>query len=422
MDTSTRTPNSVSPFVEEHPYVQRMDGGYHAWSTLIGAWLILIATFGYTNAFGVYQDLYTRADTESASKISWIGSTQLFFLVAMGLPAGKLLDKGYFRHTTIFGSVLYVFSMFMVSLAHPDKYYQVFLSQGVGLGIGAGLLYVPSMAVQSHHWRTYRALAMGVVTTGSSIGGIIFPIMLNRLFQGSVGFAWGVRASAFLVLGLLVVGNLLMTENRPAKPTEAPKPDMKSIMTDPASMWTNFGTFCALLGLFFPYFYLQLYAVLHNVDPNVAFYTLAIMNAASIPGRIGPSLLADLFGSFNVIIPSTFACAVLLLALLGIKSAGSTIVFAIIYGFTSGAFLSLCSPVLATLSRNTSEIGVRIGFGFFVSSFGALVGAPIDGALLGNSFPWYKAIIFSAVTMFVSAISLSVGRHFQVQRRGTRKV
>lgn len=55
----------------------------------------------------------------------------------------------------------------MVSLAHPEKYYQVFLSQGVGMGIGAGLLYTPALAVQAHHWRTHRSLAMGIVYTGA---------------------------------------------------------------------------------------------------------------------------------------------------------------------------------------------------------------------------------------------------------------
>ncbi len=67
-------------------------------------------TFGYVNAFGVYQDVYTRAGTASPSAISWIGSTQLFFLLAMGLPGGILLDKGYFRITLAAGSLLYVFS------------------------------------------------------------------------------------------------------------------------------------------------------------------------------------------------------------------------------------------------------------------------------------------------------------------------
>ena len=74
------------------------------------SFLTVAATFGYTNSFGVYQDLYTRSNTASASAVSWIGSTQIFFLLAMALPGGKLLDMGYFRTTTLVGSLIYAFS------------------------------------------------------------------------------------------------------------------------------------------------------------------------------------------------------------------------------------------------------------------------------------------------------------------------
>ena len=56
----------------------------------------------------------------------------------------------------------------MLSLAHPSKYYQLFLCQGVGMGIGAGFLYLPAMAIQSHHWNKKRPLAMGLVISGVS--------------------------------------------------------------------------------------------------------------------------------------------------------------------------------------------------------------------------------------------------------------
>ncbi|GJJ10315.1 hypothetical protein Clacol_004541 [Clathrus columnatus] len=208
------------------------DKGPRALAALLGGFFASVATFGYVNAFGVYQDFYTRFGTSSPSAISWIGSTQLFFMLAMGLVGGKLLDMGYFRHTIFIGSVIYVFCLFMLSLAHADKYYQIYLSQGLGMGIGAGLIYVPALAIQSHHWRTHRAAALGVVVTGSSLGGIIFPVMLNQLINGSVGFAWGVRASAFLNLGLLVLANILMTPNQALASSEKPKPDMKGILTD----------------------------------------------------------------------------------------------------------------------------------------------------------------------------------------------
>lgn len=58
--------------------------------------------------------------------------------------------------------------------------------------------------------------------------------MLNQLFHGSAGFAWGVRASGFLTLGMLLIAICTMrTRLPPAK--ERPdrvKPNFKSILTD----------------------------------------------------------------------------------------------------------------------------------------------------------------------------------------------
>lgn len=86
------------------------DGGPQAWLTLGGGWLMLFATFGYASAFGAYQDFYTRTNTASASRVSWIGSVQIFFMVLIGLPAGYAFDRGHFRKVILAGSVLYTFS------------------------------------------------------------------------------------------------------------------------------------------------------------------------------------------------------------------------------------------------------------------------------------------------------------------------
>ncbi|KAF4586380.1 hypothetical protein EYR38_010656 [Pleurotus pulmonarius] len=356
--------DSDLPEPPSHP----VDGGARAWCTLFGGTLMAMVTFGYVNAFGVYQDIYTRSQAATASNVSWIGSTQLFFLFAMGLPAGKLLDMGYLRQTNLVGSLIYVFSLCMVSLAHTDTYYQVYLSQGVGLGIGAG----------------------------SSLGGIVFPIMLNQLFQSSVGFEWGVRASAFVVLGLLVAANLLMSDN-PSVKSAGEKPVLKNILTDIPFMLTSFGVFVITWGIFFPYFYIQLFAVLHGVDPKIAFYSLAIMNAAGLPGRIFPGLLADRFGPFNIIVPVLLVNAALIFSLFGVSNEGGIVAFVVLYGAFSGAFVTLWAPCAAALAVHPNEVGIRFGVGYFMSAFGALIGTPINGALLGETFLWSKPIIFSGI-------------------------
>ncbi|KAH9840918.1 major facilitator superfamily domain-containing protein [Rhodofomes roseus] len=342
----------------------------------------------------------------------------------MGLLSGVLLDKGYFRVTLLLGSLLFVFSLFMVSIADRSKYYQLYLAQGLGMGIGGGLLYVPSLAVQGHHWRARRSLAMGIVVSGSSLGGLIFPIMLNKLFNGRTGFEWGVRASAFLVLALLVASNLLMTSRPPARAANAPNAhkNMKAILTDVPYMLFNLSSLLNNWGLFFPFFYLQLFAILHGIDSNIAFYTLAIMNGAAIPGRIVPNYFADRLGPFNLLGPVTLVCAALLFALFGVKDVAGTMMFAILFGFFSGAYLSLCAPCIASLARDPSEIGARFGPAYLISSLGALTGNPIAGALLGLTFPWWKPILFCSISSALALVIIVVTRNLVAARKKTHLV
>jgi hypothetical protein len=51
---------------------------------------------------------------------------------------------------------------------------------------------------------------MTFVATGSSLGAIIHPIMLNNLINGPLGFANGVRASAGLISLFLLTACLCM--------------------------------------------------------------------------------------------------------------------------------------------------------------------------------------------------------------------
>ncbi|ETW84742.1 MFS monocarboxylate transporter [Heterobasidion irregulare TC 32-1] len=387
--------------------------------------MTLFCVLGQTNSFGVFQELYTRSHTASASKNSWIGSFQLFLTVATGLPAGKLLDMGYFKPVFLAGSVLYVFSCFMLSLVHLDRYYQMFLCQSIGMGIGGGLLYLPAVAIQAHHWKDHRAFAIGVVFSGASAGGIAFPIMLNRLFHGSVGFAWGVRASAFLILGLLSIANLVMSPGNTApnkvSPTTPPHQGMQRILRDMPYVLVVLGVFCINWGLFFPIFYLQLFATVHGVAYSVAFYTQAMSNASSIVGRAVCGFLADAVGPFNVFTPACLGVAVLLFGMLGIKTTPAIIAFAVLYGFCTGAYLALLAPIVASMTEDKAEIGQRIGFAFFVTAFGSLLGTPVQGALLGERFEWDRAMIFSGVMSSIGTCLVAIAG-FIFSRRRTQLV
>lgn len=54
-------------------------------------------------------------------------------------------------------------------LDRRSLYPQVFLTQGLGVGLSAGLTYVPGLGIISHWFSKRRALAVGIATSVSFI-------------------------------------------------------------------------------------------------------------------------------------------------------------------------------------------------------------------------------------------------------------
>ncbi|TFY75972.1 hypothetical protein EWM64_g8040 [Hericium alpestre] len=369
------------------------EGGLRGWLTVAGGSMIVFCTFGAVQSFGVYQDYYTRVtlSEHTASEVSWIGSFQVFLLFALGLPVGKLFDEGYFRPVIAAGSLLYLFSFFMLSLTKQHQYYQTFLSQGLG----------------------------------SSLGGIIWPIMLNHLLNESAGFPWGVRAEAFLAMGFLFTSFWFMKTRLPGR-RDRPNAKPVSIMVlfkDIPFLICIIGGFFVYWGLFFPFFYLQLYANVHGISRNLSLYTIPILNASSLFGRTIPSLAADRWGRFNVAIPMTMVSGLLIFAMFGATNVHGLIGFAIVYGFFSGAWMSLTAPVLTLFANSVDEVGIRIGFGMFAFSFALLTGNPISGALLESpKYLWGRPIVFNAVMILFGCVMLTISRHMIAKKKGTQWV
>lgn len=82
----------------------------------------------------------------------------------------------------------------VTSLAHT--FAEIFLAQGIAVGLGLGILYVPAVSCVMQWFKTKRATANGILASGSSVGAMVFPIILNYLgVKGVVSFAWAVRIS-----------------------------------------------------------------------------------------------------------------------------------------------------------------------------------------------------------------------------------
>lgn len=101
----------------------------------------------------------------------------------------------------------------------------------------------------------------------------------------------------------------------------------------------------------------------------------------------------------------TATAAIVVLAL-GIPASGNAafITFAALYGFASGAFVSLLPAQLAQISK-IEQIGVRVGVTFACLSFAGLVGNPIAGAIVDHQGGKFWGLnVFSGVMLATGAI------------------
>lgn len=120
----------------------------------------------------------------------------------MGGIAGSLTDAGHERLVLIAGASLIILGTLTTSAA--TAYWQVLLSQGICTGLGNGLLFAPIVSIVSVFFQKRRALAIALSTSGSAVGGLVFPSMARELLA-KVGFPWAMRAIGILQAGTLVI-------------------------------------------------------------------------------------------------------------------------------------------------------------------------------------------------------------------------
>ena len=132
-----------------------------------------------------------------------------------------------------------------------------------------------------HYFIKSRALALGITVSGSSLGGVIWPITLKNVLY-KINFGWGVRIAAFIMLPLLGLACLSIRLPETSHSKAKPKPDT-SVLKHPVLILLAVGLFFIYLGLFSPFFYITSWTISLGLDANMAFYSSSSHPPISLP-------------------------------------------------------------------------------------------------------------------------------------------
>ncbi|KAK9447127.1 major facilitator superfamily domain-containing protein [Limtongia smithiae] len=362
------------------------DGGRQAWMTVVGAFCAQFCSFGWINTFGIFQTYYLTHQLEgySPTAVSWISSLQSSIMFAGCLIVGQLFDSFGPRYLLFVGTIVQVLGIMMTSIS--TTYGPILVCHGIIAPLGAACVFNVAVGSVSSWFKQRRALALGIMSSGSSVGGIIYPFLIRHLSVETT-FGWLMRACGFLILGLLIVANLTITSNV--------KPRGHLIPLYPRDLWRQFKdvnfTLIAIafslgfVGFTLPFTYIVSSAEFHGVDSGLATYLVSMLNGASILGRIIPAALADRVGQYNMNSIGIFlAGAVTVAVWIPARNTAGNIAYAVLYGFFSGTFVALIPACTAKISQ-IHEIGMRVGLMFACLALANLAGVPIGGAILGDA-------------------------------------
>ncbi|KAG5952842.1 hypothetical protein E4U53_007774 [Claviceps sorghi] len=378
------------------------DGGLTAWMHALLMHLVFFNTWGVANSYGVFQEFYHKTLHENPSAITWIGSIQVFFLFAIGAPAGRLTDAGYFRVIFSCGVALQLLGVFLTSLC--STYWQIFLSQAVCLGIGNGLTFCPALSILSQYFDKYRAFAVGVAASGAATGSIVYLVIFHSTVKsGAAGFRWALRIMGFVMLATylpcLFLFKPILPSRRLARWVD------RSAFSDLRFIFFSLSMFLTFWGLYFAFFYLGTFSrsAVQIGDPT---HLLIILNALGILGRTLPAIIADKWtGMWNLLIPLTFASSLLVFCWIPVTTSTGLYAFSVVYGLLAASLQAIYPAVATTMTPDVARTGTRVGMILTFVSFSNLTGPAICGFIITQqNGRFVGAQIFAATSIFLGGI------------------
>ncbi|ODV72224.1 MCT family MFS transporter [Cyberlindnera jadinii NRRL Y-1542] len=402
------------------------EGGLKAYTVVFGSFMGLIAAFGLLNTYGIietYVSEHQLSDVPSSS-VAWVFSIFGFISFLTSIISGTYFDRNGARRPLIIGGICTFVGM--MCLGNCTEIWQLVLSFSILVGIGSGFTGPPCLGVVAQYFHKRRGFMCSIASTGGSVGGIVFPIMMRKLFE-EVSYAWAIRIFAFILGFCYIVAIILMEERLPRKTAECgtwqnilsyiTAFDLKGLKQLDFLFVCLACTF-AECGVLIMGTYQASFARAHGYSLSTAYLLLSVTHIGGIPGRWISGYMSDVVGRFNIIIVTTICSSIVAVTTLipfgDRKSA--LFVFSVLWGFMTGSVFPLLPVCCAQISK-TEDFGRRYGTMYFIVAFGVLIAIPISGAIIGDGseIGYRNMVIHSALTIFGSGLIYFLAKCIRVR-------
>ncbi len=168
--------------------------------------------WGILASYGVWLSYYISHDTfKGTSDLAFTFIGGINFAAAMLVaPLVNMLIKRFGTNKPMYaGCVLWALGWVGASFA--TEYWHLFLSQGLLVGIAAGVTWLPAAPVLAQWFTTKRSLAQGIASSGSGIIGVVYSVSTIPMIE-RISLAWALRITGITSAAMLFIASLLMRD------------------------------------------------------------------------------------------------------------------------------------------------------------------------------------------------------------------
>lgn len=420
--------------------LERSKGFFYGWVIVAVATLALAVSNGLSiggmPAFykSIRDEFVATGSVDAAFAESFVafGATLTFALAGFLSPVGSWLIQRFRMKTLMIAGCL-LLGTALVAHAFAESTAVVYAARA-SMGISLCLVGVLPSVVLVSNWfvNRWRGLALGILLTGTSIGGFVIPQIATPLIA-AYGWRNAMLAVSLLVWVLLLPAVLLLVReelretglppdgdaetHRPgdAIPTAASGMTLAQALRTPL-FWVL--ALCAA-AVFYPIFVTTQQFILQatkiGLSPQQASNGLSALFFVSVAGKFLFGALSDRFPPTRVMVACCFVMFASTLVLLNL-TASTVFAFLVPFGFGYGGTFVLLQRIAADYFGNRDYPKI-LGVLIVIETVGASVGGLVTGRMADAAGGDYTMAFYAVIAVSGLAFALTVVLEFLSRRR-----
>jgi len=394
---------------------------FYGWRIVAAAFVVLFTAYGAQYCFGVFFAALLDEFRWSRAGLSGVFSLYAFGYCIVGFPAGRLTDRWGPRVVITAGALF--LGIALAAMALVTRLWEPYVLYGVLGALGMGTAYVPCNSTVVKWFARRRGLAVGVASTGGSLGTFALPPLAHWVVAAVgwriayVGFGVGVFAALALAATVMRRDPRSMGLSPDGVEVTPARSDARAARAwslgramGTSVFWLIAAAFTATwLAVFIPLVHLVPFARDLGYSAGTGAWLVSALGAGAVVGRLAMGPVSDRVGRRPALVAGTTLQAVAFLAFSAVQGLDGLVLTAAAFGFSYGT-ISALFPAIVGDFFGPDQAGTLVGFLFMLAGSIAAWG-PLAAGLVYDATGGYGLVFrLAAGANVVAAVLLGLAR------------